>query len=256
MINWLKIKELETINLDSNETLEIHRKVIESKKLLIEIYRREYSEIFSKIKTISGPIFEIGAGAYNAKDFHYHSISTDLVQNKSIDIKIDAQNMPLENSSVGAFIMVNTLHHLPDPEKFFQESLRTLEVGGKIVMVEPYFSLWGHFLYKNFHHEPSIETSDWKIPNFKGGRLTDSNQMIPYLIFCRDREIFLQKFPEFEIESIDHHNFLAYALSGGLSYIQLIPNFLLPILWMVEKLAIYFPAQFACSMTICLKKKK
>jgi hypothetical protein len=239
--------------LDSEKTFVLHREMILEKSLLREIYKRTYEKIFTKINNSSG-IVEIGAGAVSANDFGFNSIATDIVMNPYVKFALDAQKMNLGNNSIPGFIMINTLHHMPDCELFFREADRTLISGGKIILVEPYISLVSYFIYKFLHHEPCYSSKSWRIKNYQGGRLTDANQMIPYLVFIRDRKIFSEKFPSLEIEEVKYFNFLSYIMSGGLSHRQLIPRFLEKTIFFTDYLAEVFPKIFASSMLVVIKK--
>jgi hypothetical protein len=72
-------------------------------------------------------------------------------------------------------------------------------------------------VYKHLHHEPFDETvSAWETP--ARGRMSTSNQAIPWIIFERDRDRFEKEFPSLRIRSVVAHNALLYILSGGMSW--------------------------------------
>ena len=50
--------------------------------------------------------------------------------------------------------MIDVLHHLHSPVLFFEEASKVLEVGGRIVLVEPAITRISSFFYKYFHSEP------------------------------------------------------------------------------------------------------
>jgi len=83
--------------------------------------------------------------------------------------------------------MFDVLHHIPHPREFFKEALRCLKVGGQIGMIEPANTLWGRFIYKNFHHEGFDTKAGWKLS--AGGPLSNGNGAIPWIIF-RETEKF------------------------------------------------------------------
>jgi ubiquinone/menaquinone biosynthesis C-methylase UbiE len=137
---------------------------------------------------------------------------------------ISALDMPFENQSIGGIFMIDTLHHIPDMDGFLKEADRTLDHGGKIIMIEPVNSMFGRFIYKNFHHEPFDVDGGWTIPST--GPLSGANGALPWIVFERDAKLFKEKFPNFEIETIQYRNPLLYLISGGVSFKQLLPNFL------------------------------
>jgi len=109
--------------------------------------------------------------------------------------------------------MIDTMHHIPDSEQFLHEASRVLMNGGKIVMIEPANSMWGRFIYKNFHHEPFIPEGDWSISST--GPLSGANGALPWIVFIRDYEIFRNKFPGLKIENMEYLNPFTYLFSGG-----------------------------------------
>lgn len=131
--------------------------------------------------------------------------------------------MPFENESVRAFFMIDVLHHIKKPRSFFVEAQRCLKKGGKIVMIEPANTLWGRFIYKNFHHEMFDTKAEWEMD--KTGPLSDANGALAWIIFQRDREIFDSEFGSLKILNISFHTPFRYLLSGGLSFRQLVPSF-------------------------------
>jgi SAM-dependent methyltransferase len=149
-----------------------------------------------------------------------------------VDKIFSAADMPFENKSVDAFFMFDVLHHIADSRAFFTEALRCLKPGGRIVMIEPANTLWGRFIYKNFHHEEFNTKRGWGLE--KTGPLSQGNGAIPWIIFSRDRKIFEREFPNLQIVSITRHTPIRYLLSGGLSLRQLVPSFAYPIVKVIE----------------------
>ncbi len=240
--------------LDSNNTLNKHRCLIQSKSLLRKIYTNYYNE-FKKVKVPVGPRVELGSGAGFIKEIIPETITSDVVSGNRIDKVFSAEKMPFRNNSVAVFYMFNVLHHIKNPEKALMEMQRSLKPKGKIVMIEPYNSKWGRFIYQNFHHEtfdPSKKT--WIIEGV--GRLSDANGAIPWIIFVRDRNIFEKKFPRLNITIIKPHTPFLYLLSGGLSKYQLIPHLLENTFIKIERLFSPFNKHLGMFVTIVLKKVK
>jgi SAM-dependent methyltransferase len=119
--------------------------------------------------------------------------------------------------------MIDVLHHIKKPKVFFAEARRCLKSGGKIVMIEPANTLWGRFIYKNFHHEIFDTSAEWEMD--KTGPLSDANGAMAWIIFQRDRKLFESEFENLKIRSISFHTPFRYILSGGLTYRQLVPSF-------------------------------
>ena len=99
-------------------------------------------------------------------------------------------------------------------------------------MIEPANTLWGRFIYRNFHHEPFDVNGDWTIP--QKGPLSGANGALPWIVFERDRAVFDQKFPHLKVEQINYRNPFLYLVSGGVSFRQLLPDFMFGIVRIVD----------------------
>jgi SAM-dependent methyltransferase len=141
--------------------------------------------------------------------------------------------MPFENKSVGGIFGVNTFHHIGDAAQFLSEVSRVLAKNGKLIMIEPANSSWGRFIYKNFHHEPFDMKGSWTIPDARP--LSGGNQALPWIVFERDQAVFRERFPNLKIEKITYRNPLLYLLSGGVSYKQLLPDFMFPVINFLDR---------------------
>jgi len=220
-------------DLDSRKTLEKHRKIIRRKGFLNRIYRDFYERL--KHRDIpKGSIVELGSGAGFIKEIIPDAITSDIIKGPGIDKVFSAEKIPCKNSSVSAFVMFDVLHHIKDPEKALKEMQRCLKVGGKIIMIEPFLTLWGKFISKYIHPEYYNPSAGWEL---KGkGRLSGVNSALPWIIFVRDREIFERKFPKLKIERITPHTPIRYLVSGGLTELQFLPTFSYPLVLFLERL--------------------
>lgn len=248
-----------TINdLNAITTYRIHRQIILSKPFLKNIYQDFYNRILRQFKgrpLESQKIIEIGAGGFNANAFFPSIITTDLQQTEFIKQTEDAHALSFADNSLDGIIFIDVLHHLPEPRRFFGEAQRCLKPGAKLVFIEPYYSPWGSFVYKNVHHEPWSDSPEWEIIQSAGGRLTDANMMMPYNIFIRDRAVFAKEFPSLDIIGITKFNFFSYIISGGLTYRSIVPGFCAPAIFFLEKLLAPLRSLLAMSMVIEIHKK-
>ncbi len=149
--------------------------------------------------------------------------------------------------------MIDTMHHIPDAGVFLSEAMRVLDDHGKIIMIEPVNSRWGRFIYQNFHHEPFNPEGDWTIP--ATGPLSSANGALPWIVFERDRNTFEQKFPQLHIEKIEYRNPLMYLLSGGVSYRQLLPDFMYGIVNFADKVLPRLSRQLSMFQLIKIEKR-
>lgn len=241
------------MNQDSKQALLEHGDIIRKKSFLNKIYV-DFYRTFLKTKFPKGPIVEIGSGAGFIKDIIPHAITSDVIKGPDIDKVFFAHKMPSKDNSVSAFLMIDVLHHIKDSEKAFKEMLRCLKPGGKVVMIEPYNSLWGGLIYKYIHPEkkgfnPKV---GWKI---KGrGRMSDSNPALPWIIFVRDRKLFEKKFPHLKIVRVLPHTPFRYLVSGGLTRLQFLPAIFYPLVFNLEKKLSHLNKLIGMFVTIELEK--
>jgi len=221
--------------LDSPERTMFHRDIIMQKKFLRKLYEQWYQEFSKEIKNLPNEVcIELGSGGGFLKELEPKVICSDILELSTNDMTFSALEMPFKDNSVGGIFMIDTMHHIPDIEQFLNEVNRVLVKGGKVIMIEPANTLWGRFIYKNFHHEPFDVNGGWTFP--EKGPLSGANGALPWIVFGRDRKLFEKKFPNLSLEKISYRNPLMYLLSGGILFRQLLPDFMFPVVHQVDKL--------------------
>lgn len=149
--------------------------------------------------------------------------------------------------------MTDVLHHIPDVRLFFYEASRCLLPGGKIIMVEPWGSAWGKYIYTHLHHEPfDLSVKSWRFP-FQGP-LSSANDALPTIIFKRDICLFMEEFPQFEIEVIKPGYPFRYLVSGGVSMRQLMPDWTIGIWKTIESIFTPYMDTWGMFAIISIKK--
>jgi SAM-dependent methyltransferase len=248
----LKYKFKYTLD-DPKRTLE-HREIIKNKSFLRRLYTEWYQEFINEYsKNPKGKYVELGSGGGFLKNLAPGIITSDVLPLKDIDMSFSALEMPFANHSLDGIFMIDTFHHIPDSELFLKEARRTLKANGKIIMIEPVNSLWGQFIYKNFHHEPFNPKGSWNFP--QEGPLSGANGALPWIVFERDKKLFNKKFPEFEIQEIKYHTPTRYLISGGLSFKQIVPDFSYSFIKQIDVLLSKISEKISMFMTVklCLK---
>jgi SAM-dependent methyltransferase len=221
--------------LDSPERTLHHREIILQKKFLRKLYEQWYGEFTKEINHLpNDTMIELGSGGGFLKELEPRMICSDILELSTNDLTFSALDMPFGNNSVGGIFMVDTMHHIPDMEKFLGEVSRVLVKNGKMIMIEPANSWWGRLIYKNFHHEPFEPEGGWTIP--ESGPLSGANGALPWIVFERDQLKFQEKFPNLKIETIQYRNPLLYLVSGGVSYRQLLPDFMFPVMNKIDSI--------------------
>ncbi|MDD2857613.1 MAG: class I SAM-dependent methyltransferase [Candidatus Nanopelagicales bacterium] len=212
---------------DDPSTTLLRRKVIRNKSFLRRLYAEWYELLCSRLPNDTGQILEIGSGAGFLSDYVPEVITSEVFPLEGVDQVEDATALSFADASLAAIVMTDVLHHIPNVASFFAESTRTLRIGGRLVMIEPWNTAWSRFVYQRLHSEPFLpEAADWRLPT--GGPLSTANGALPWIVFKRDRERFELDFPELAIVSVEPLMPMAYLASGGVSMRSLAPGFMYP----------------------------
>jgi len=258
-INRLKDPRLDTVDFDSDELLVAQQSILLEKKMMQGVFTHFYQRCMAlDIKYFSGEgqRLEIGAGVGFFNRLFTDVLITDIKKSDQLDRVLDAQEMDLSNESVRAIYGINCFHHLPEPDKFFQELERVLVPGGGCILIEPYYGPIAKMIFTRLFKTETFDKSQPGWNNTSRGVMVGANQALSYIIFVRDREVFLEKFPDLEIiYSYPLNNFLQYLLSGGLNFKQLCPDFLIPMIKGLEFLLTPVAPVFALHHIIVLRKK-
>lgn len=247
------------LNIDSEEAVRIHQRIIRENQLLTRHYEFVYA-YFKKVEDslcdLHFPSLEIGSGGGFLKEFIPDVITSDVVKSEGIDRIEDAASLLFPDRSLKAIYANGVLHHIKEPELCIKEIRRILVPGGMFVSNEPSTNFFGYFMNKYFNHEyTNKHVKEWKIDSQEEhGRLTLTNMAMPYIIFKRDAALFKQKFKDLEIISISYHDFLRYTLSGGLSYRPFVLRALYGTVNFIEKMFRPLMPVLGTNMLITVKK--
>lgn len=243
------------IDLDSAEATAIHARLISQKPFLRRLYLHYYDDYEAAISraTSGGIVLEVGAGGGFYHQLRPSAISIDLRPGADVDVVGSALALPLTEASVSAVLLLNVLHHLPDPELFFRECERVLKPGGRVCLIEPCAGPLSRRLIRPLHHEPWDEQGAWTLP--PSGPLTGANMALPSIIFLRDRDRYRAAFPHLPIDRIRFHTIALYLLSGGVSMRSLAPGALFSPALALERLMAPAGSLLASMMTVELVKR-
>ncbi len=207
----------------TSEALNDYRSIWARKPAL----RRIYDDIFDRMLAwrADGPALEIGGGVGGLKARAPDVISSDIQYADWLNIVADAQRLPFKDGALATIMMLDVLHHVEFPGKFFREAERVLRPGGRIILVEPAITPGSSLFYRFIHHEPV----QMRVDPLADGESDperdpyDSNQAIPTLIATRDRRRFHDEFAGLSILEARWFSFVAYPLSGGFKPWSLVP---------------------------------
>lgn len=236
LLDRLRLPDAPTLeHLDTAEGVRARSRLIHAQRLLNLFYRFCYTQLVDRARDYpEGARIEIGSGGGFLREYVPGLIETDIMESSAPRVACSGTGLPFRSTSLSCIYALNVVHHIPDPEAFFREAIRTTKPGGGLVLVEPANTPLSSFVYRNFHHEEFDPTAGWKL-EAGGGPMSTSNQAVPWILFFRDRAEFERKFPELKIRSIELHSGLLYILSGGFSLRQLAPTAFGPLLLWLER---------------------
>lgn len=233
MLKWLEHPITRNMDLDDPETTLLRKQIIQKKKFLKNIYEEWYRMITSDISSIDEHILELGSGAGFLDEYIPGVITSELLFTRQISCVLDGQKLPFSKNSLGAVVMVDVLHHIPNCDLFFDEIDRCVKPGGVVSMIEPWATKWSSMIYKYLHPEPfDADIDRWDFPST--GPLSGANGALPWIVFCRDRQIFMQRHPKWMIYRIRPIMPFLYLASGGISTSHSMPGWSFPIFQFFE----------------------
>ena len=220
---WLSHPLTRGIPLDDERLTPLRRQIILSKPFLKRIYEDWYGQIVVSIPSGREPVLELGSGAGFLQERLPDVLTSEILFGAKVDVMLDATALPLAAAALRAIVMIDVLHHIPQPRSFFDEAARCIRPGGRIVMIEPWVTRWSQLVYQNMHHEPfNPATPQWEFPST--GPLSGANGALPWIVFKRDRSQFEREFPCWRIQEIEPQMPFRYIVSGGISMRSLVPG--------------------------------
>jgi SAM-dependent methyltransferase len=212
---------------DSVELTVRRRELIQSRGFLRQLYEEWYALIEGSLPESPGVVLEIGSGGGFAQSMLPGLLTSDVLPLPGVDVVLDAGRLPFPENSLRAIVMTNVLHHLPDVAGFLAEFTRCATVGGALVMIEPWVTVWSRRIYGTLHSEPfDPEAGTWMLS--EGKPLSEANGALPWIVFERDRVRFEREFPMLRVDSIQPLMPVRYLVSGGVSLRSLVPSWSYP----------------------------
>ncbi|MFC6573764.1 MULTISPECIES: class I SAM-dependent methyltransferase [unclassified Pseudomonas] len=219
-------------------------------------FHHAFHRLADRYFKVEGLEVELGAGIAPMRNSYPEVLATDIVATEQLDMALNAEAMSLDDHSARVFYGQNCFHHFPHPDRFFTELERTLKVGGGAILIEPFHGPFAAFLYKRLFKSEGFDMHfpSWETPST--GPMNGANQALSYIVFVRDRQAFERKHPGLEIVHQEIcGNYLRYLISGGLNFRQLLPDALIPVLKVVEKLLYPLRRVLALHHIVVIRRK-
>ncbi len=233
--------------------LAAHQEVWAQKPLLREIYHAWWDAIIQWM--VPGRSLELGAGISRFRErLGRECVATDVLRSDWIDLVCDGQHMPFAAMSFSNIVCVDVVHHVADPFRLLSEVARVLTPGGRFICVEPYMSPLGAAIRWLFHHEAAEHrhTGDCEGPK----NAWSSELEVPTRLFFQDVEQLERSCPSLTIRTRSRWPALTYALSGGFTYRQLIPEWFVPSVRAADRMLEWAAPAVAMKALIVLEKRQ
>jgi len=243
------------LDLDSPEATYIHGRLIREKRFLRRVYLHYYSHYDAAVARAArgGAVIEIGAGGGFFRETRRGVVTLDLRPGADVSVAGNASAMPFRAGAASAVLLLNVLHHLPDPAAFFRECARVLRPGGRVCMIEPFSSPLSRRIVRPLHHEPWDDSAGWTLRG--AGPMSDANMAMPTSIFFRDRARYDADFPELPVDRLRLHTVFLYLLSGGVSMRSFLPGIAFGPVERTERLLAPAGRRLASMMTVELVRR-
>ncbi len=209
-----------------DEEVRDHADRIRRNAFLEEIYLENYRKILAEIPQNAYPrLLEIGSGGGFFREVAPHAVTSECVAAPGIDRVVDACKLDqqFESASLDALVAFDVVHHLPDVSGFLRGAQHVLRSGGRIAMVEPWFTPAGQTFWRWVHFEPWIsDVDDWRLVGT--GRVAAANTRLPTSVFRDSESRFAREFPGLRIVKREPFHKWLYVLTGGLRLNTHIPR--------------------------------
>ena len=203
-----------------------HALMIRNNRLLYAIYCDVYARLLAELPPKQfAEVVEIGSGAGFLKQVAPQVTTTDCVAGAGIDRVVDACRLPehFAAGSLDAIVGFDVFHHLPDVEGFLTGVEAVLRAGGRLVLVEPWFTPLGQWFYRVLHHEPVLlDPEAWRIEG--SGRLGGANSRLPTSVFRDGQRRLARVAPGLVVLRCTPFHKWLYLVSGGLRLNTRIPD--------------------------------
>jgi SAM-dependent methyltransferase len=220
----------------SLERLLEHRRLWSAKPVLASVYAVWFDALLAELPR-EARVLEVGAGPGLLSEYargHRSDLrwaASDLTLAPWNDLQADAQRLPIRDASIDAVVGLDVVHHLARPRPFFEDAVRVLRRGGRIVAVEPWVTPLSYPVYRWLHQEGCrLGLDPWDPFHGRGGAEKDAfdgDAAVP-LRLVRDTGTEAWRALGLRAPRLRPLNGFAYLLSLGFRSGSLLPRRLAP----------------------------
>lgn len=201
-----------------------HEAAWHARPLLRALYRDWFELIRARLVEGPGHTVELGSGIGTFADVHPGVLTTDVERTPWSREVVDAEALPWEDGQLANLVLIDVFHHLADPARFLDEAARTLRIGGRVVVLDPYCSPVSGPLYRRFHRERTdLRAAPFDRDDSTADDPLASNQARATLAFFRAAGEYRRRWPQLPIVEQQRMAMLAYPLSGGFEGRPMVP---------------------------------
>jgi SAM-dependent methyltransferase len=179
-------------------------------------------------------ILEIGSGAGISNLFlkeNVHRTDIFAFPEYGVEGNINMNNLPFASGSFGCAVAVDAIHHSPSPMTAIQELFRVVRNDGKIVIFEPFVSVFSYLPFKLFHSEATSWNFRETIDDALDIELAEyGDQGVSRWLISKLREN-----PEISSYKVNYLSWLSFFMTGGINRPLNIPNSLVRKVYFFEK---------------------
>jgi SAM-dependent methyltransferase len=207
------------------EALRVQEQAWSTRPLVRALYCDWQRQICAALSPVAGRSIELGAGICTLPRICPRVEPTDVEQTPWVSEVVDAEALPYATASLANLVLVDVFHHLARPARFFDEAVRALAPGGRIVVLDPYCSPVSTRAFERFHHERTDLTAEpFEDDVSIAAEPLASNQARATLAFFRHDGELARRWPELVLVERRRLAMLAYPLSGGFTGRKLVPD--------------------------------
>ncbi|MCS6836492.1 MAG: class I SAM-dependent methyltransferase [Anaerolineae bacterium] len=215
-----------------------HRRVWAEKPILRRLYHEQFYARLLDARAPGSVNVEIGSGPGFMAEADERVWRTDILCSPYVHLAADAHRLPFGAGQVDNILGLDVLHHFNHPLNVLRELDRVLRAGGRVILVEPYITLFSRFIYTYLHQEVcDLNARPWEdMPVFSQDKAAfEGNAAIPYLLIERGRETLRRVLPHWRLQTLERFSSLTYLLSGGFKPFSLLPGPLYGLLYGLER---------------------